>query len=214
MDRDLVMDRDLGATRRSLHAVAEFVLAGPQYAATGTIRLRVVPGGFATTAGPDLRVAGGSLVRPGPDLPMDGHTPRTLAGAVGVEPRALGEVFADGAAVGMDDELDVDEVDARVLLDALALGDAGLRAFAPETEPVLWPEHFDVAVTVDEVNYGVSHGDAYLAVPYAYVGPWAPPPATDEFWSAPFGSVRAMSDLADPEAVRAYFAEGRDRLGR
>jgi len=207
------MDRDLGATRRSLHAVAELVLAGPQYAATGTIRLRVVPGGFATTAGPELRVAGGSLVGPGPDLPMDGLTPRTLAGAVGLEPRALGEVFADASAVGLDDELSVDEIDARVLLDALVLGDAGLRVFAPGTEPVLWPEHFDVAVTVGEVNYGVSPGDGYLPVPYAYIGPWAPP-ATDEFWSAPFGAVRAMTDLADADVVRAYFAEGRNLLGR
>ena len=206
------MDRDLGATRRSLHAVAEHVLAGPQYAATGTIRLRVVPGGFATTAGLDLRVAGGSLVGPGPDVPIDGLTPRTLAGAVGVEPQPLGEVFADASDVGLDDDLSVDEVDARVLLDALGLGDAGLRLFAPGTEPVLWPEHFDVAIAVGEVNYGVSPGDGYLAVPYAYVAPWAPP-ATDEFWAAPFGSVRPMADLADADAVRAFFTEGRDRLG-
>ena len=36
----------LVATRRSLHAVAESVLAGPQYRAHGTIRLTVTPGGF------------------------------------------------------------------------------------------------------------------------------------------------------------------------
>ena len=36
----------LSATRRSLHAVAEQLLAGPQHRAQGTIRLQVTPGGF------------------------------------------------------------------------------------------------------------------------------------------------------------------------
>ena len=39
-------------------------------------------------------------------------------------------------------------------------------------QPVLWPEHFDLAIDVDEVNYGVSPGDGYHGAPYAYVGPW------------------------------------------
>ena len=41
----------LAATRRALHAVAEGLLAAPQYRATGTIRLAARPGGFATTRG-------------------------------------------------------------------------------------------------------------------------------------------------------------------
>ena len=36
----------LVATRRALHAVAEQVLAGPQYRSAGTIRLNITPGGF------------------------------------------------------------------------------------------------------------------------------------------------------------------------
>ena len=51
-------DQELAVTRRSLHGVAELVLAGPQYRATGKLRLRVVPGGFATTLTPGLRVDG------------------------------------------------------------------------------------------------------------------------------------------------------------
>lgn len=206
------MDRDLASTRRSLHAVAELVLAGPQYAEAGTIRLRVVPGGFATTAGLELRVAGSSLVGPGPDLPIDGRTPRVLAGAVGVEARVLGEVFTEGSGVGVDEKLVVDEVDARVLMDALVLGDAALRSFAPGTEPVLWPEHFDVGITAGEVNYGVSPGDGYLPAPYAYVGPWTLP-APDDFWTAPFGAARPMTAFPDAESLMAFFAEARDRAG-
>ena len=37
---------DLVATRRSLHAVAELLLAGPQYADSGTIKLRPTPSGL------------------------------------------------------------------------------------------------------------------------------------------------------------------------
>ncbi len=55
----------LTVTRRSLHAVAEQLLAGPQHRTQGTIRLRIAPGGFGQIAGP-WRVDGGELV--GPDL--------------------------------------------------------------------------------------------------------------------------------------------------
>ena len=40
------------ATRRSLHAVAERLLAGPQDRQHGEIRLQVTPGGFGRFAGP------------------------------------------------------------------------------------------------------------------------------------------------------------------
>ena len=85
-------------------------------------------------------------------------------------------------------------------------------AFAPGEEPVLWPEHFDVGITVDEVNYGVSPGDGFNAEPYAYVGPWQVP-AADEFWNAPFGAARDLDSLGTVEAVRRFFEEGRARLG-
>jgi len=44
---------DWEPTRRSLHGVAELLLAGPQHRATGRIDLSVVDGGFATAAEPD-----------------------------------------------------------------------------------------------------------------------------------------------------------------
>jgi len=48
-------------TRRSLHGVAELLIAGPQHRAHGTIRLRATPGGFGAVA-TALRVAGSDLV--------------------------------------------------------------------------------------------------------------------------------------------------------
>jgi len=71
---------------------------------------------------------------------------------------------------------------------------------------VLWPEHFDLAITVDEVNYGVSPGDAAHPQPYAYVGPWTP--RTGEFWNAPFGALRPHTDIPTADALAAWFAEG------
>ena len=58
-------DSTLTTTRRSLHAVAELVLAGPQHAQTGEISLRALPGGFGTTHTPDLRVDGTDVVGAG-----------------------------------------------------------------------------------------------------------------------------------------------------
>ena len=38
---------------------------------------------------------------------------------------------------------------------------------APAERPILWPEHFDVGITVARVNYGLSPGDAAIDEPYA-----------------------------------------------
>ena len=192
------------ATRRSLHAVAEHVLAGPQYRAAGTIRLHVTPGGFGQVAGP-LRVEGTDLVGDGVRVPLRG-TVADLAAAAGVEPGAP-DIYRDHADLGPADELAVDPAAAALLLGWFARGDAAMRAFAPAADPVLWPEHFDLGIAVGEVNYGVSPGDAGNAAPYAYVSPWTPREGT--FWNAPFGAVRSADRLPDADAVAAFFAEGR-----
>ena len=74
----------LAMTRRTLHAVAELVLAGPQYRATGKLRLRVVPGGFATVLAPELRAVGTGVVGAGgAAVPIDGHTARAIGAELG-----------------------------------------------------------------------------------------------------------------------------------
>jgi hypothetical protein len=102
-----------------------------------------------------------------------------------------------------------------VLADAWWTGDEALAAFAPSAERVLWPEHFDVAIAVDEVTYGVSPGDHFIGVPYAYVSPWQRDGRTGEFWNQPFGAAVPLSDLGDPGdagGVAAFFARGRELL--
>ena len=204
-------DPVLVATRRALHAVSELVLAGPQYARSGSIELRVLPDGFGTHLAPDLRVTEGGVLVDGRTEPVDGRTPRSLATACGVEARGLEDVYADGSGVGVDDPLVADGDAVRRLLAAFVTGRAALVALAPAQEPVLWPEHFDVGITVGEVNYGVSPGDALIPVPYAYVGPWSPP-AADDFWDQPFGAARDLDSFADAAAVQAFFEESRARL--
>lgn len=201
-------------TRLSLHAVAELLLAGPQYDASGTIRLRVVPGGFATIAEPGLSVVGGALVAGSKEVLLDGRTIGEVAQDVGVTPRPLGDVQKDHTDLGPDDVLTVETVAATHIAEALRIGAAALAAHAPAGEAVLWPEHFDIAITLDEVNYGVSPGDGYLADPYAYVGPWDRDRLDDPFWNAPFGAATPLSQLGDETAVAAYFARGRELLGR
>jgi hypothetical protein len=200
------MTSSIDVTRRSWHAVAELVLAGPQLHRSGTIRLRVVPGGFGTISEPALQVVGATLDHAGGSVNIDGRTCRDLASAAGIEARAP-DIYSDGTGADPSTPLQLDDAAVAHLADAFGLGDAALRSFAPALDPVLWPEHFDVSVTVDGVNYGVSPGDDYLDEPYAYVGP--PQPRTGAFWNAPFGAARPLAKLSDVDSVVAFFEEGR-----
>jgi hypothetical protein len=191
-------------TRRALHGVAELVIAGPQYATSGTIRLRVVPGGFAGTRSP-VRVDGGNLVWDSGRTPLAG-TCRRMADAAGVTAATPG-VYPDGSGVDPDDELSFDPEALAMILGWFGRGDAALRALAPDVEPVLWPEHFDVGFALGEVNYGVSPGDDSHDTPYAYVGPWEP--REGAFWNASFGAARSADALPDTDAIVAFFEEGR-----
>src|ERR1700689_1970715 len=91
-------NQELAITRRSLHAVAELVLAGPQYRATG--KLRVVPGGCATVLAPELRVVGTGVVGDGgAAVPIDGHTARAIGAELGVTAGRGGGGYPGGAGL-------------------------------------------------------------------------------------------------------------------
>ncbi|WP_433337166.1 hypothetical protein [Spirillospora sp. CA-294931] len=203
------MTMDLIGTRRALHGVAELVFAGPQHRRSGSIRLGVVQGGFATVTEPRLRVVGSELVAGERVIPLNGTSCRELGAAVEAEVGPPEGLYGDGSGVDPDEVLDVDAEAAEHLAQCFVRGDEALRRLAPGSEPVLWPEHFDVAIVLDEVNYGVSPGDAYLSEPYAYVGPYRP--RLGVFWNAPFGAARPLRLLPGTTAVHAFFAEGRDR---
>jgi hypothetical protein len=212
---------DLSATRASWHRVAEHVLAAGQFAAAGTIRLRPSPGGFATAVGVDgrrLAVEGGDLVvHEGADRHA---TPLTTLGAVaefaGVTPGLRGS-YSPATPADRDAPLRVDAGAARLLAGWFALGDVALRRFADglgrPQEPVLWPEHFDLGITLDAVDYGCSPGDDAIGEPYLYVGPHAGPPADDPFWNAPFGAAVTADAVHDADEAVAFFVRGRALTG-
>lgn len=208
------MPADLATTRRSLHAVAELVLAGPQYRAYDDIRLQVRPYGFGTVVGPDIRVVGATVVRDDVIVSIDGRTSAAIAHDLGVSATNLVDVYQDGCGVGTDDPLGATHEYAERIARSYAVGDEALARFAPEAERVLWPEHFDVAVRSDDVNYGVSPGDDEIAVPYAYVGPTEV--TADPFWNARFGAAMPLPGAPSVAAVIEFFAAGRAaaRAGR
>jgi hypothetical protein len=197
----------LVATRRSLHGVAELVIAGPQFRALESIELRVRPGGFGGHRS-SVGVAGQDLVWDGGRMRLEGSC-RDLAAVTGQEVSNLAEVYAGGSGVDPDEPLRFDAAALDLLLTWFVRADEALRFFAPDVEPVLWPEHFDVGIAVDEVNYGASPGDSTHTGPYAYVGPWNPPEG--EFWNAPFGARRDAGELPDVGAVVTFFETGRAR---
>jgi len=197
---------DLVTTRISLHALAELVLAGPQHALAGRIVLAVKPNGFGTILEPDLTVSGTELVTSdGRRIPLDGRTVAEVARDANVVPQSLADVYSDGSGLDENHVLTVDARAAAEIFDAFNRGDAALAAFAPQETRALWPEHFDVGVTRNEANYGVSPGDGFLAVPYAYVGPWSRDDLSGPFWNAPFGAARPVSEIDD---LVGFFSEG------
>ena len=195
-------------TRDSLHGIVELLLAGPQYRQHGTIRLRVLPGAIATIAAPDLRLDHQAVRTHDAAVELRGATYAELGSRLGVVAGAPEGLYEKGSGAQLSDRPVVDPRIAQTLLEALDLGDQALRRFAPDQTPVLWPEHFDVAVTVNEVNYGVSLGDGFLDEPYMYVGPFKP--RTGEFWNAPFGAARPLA--ATIGEVAGFFAEGQRAL--
>ena len=205
------------ATRQGLHAVAEQIIAGHQYRTIGTIRLSVRPNGFTSRPLPGvpslLAVDGTDLIVDDARIPIAGRLGE-LAAAAGVECRGPEGVYELSADVGPTEVVTIHPGAAADLQGAWVLGDAVLRAFGSlhatgGAEPVLWPEHLDVAITVDEVNYGVSPGDAAIGEPYAYVGPHHL--RTGSFWNAPWGAALPLEGVAAP-ALRAFFEEGRTRV--
>jgi hypothetical protein len=215
-------DRTLEQTRRSLHAVAETLLAGPQHRIAGTIRLVVQSDGFSTLPLPGdparVSVRGTDLVvtRGGGDrlLALQGSLGE-LADAAGLDFGAPEGVYGDTSQAGGDDPVLVDASAAATIERALALGAVALStlgaAYRPDDPPtpVLWPEHFDVGISLGEVNFGVSPGDDGIAEPYAYVGPWKQ--RTGDFWNQPYGAAATIARLGDAAGVLSFFETGRER---
>ena len=195
-------------TRRQLHGVAEMLIAGPQHRRHGTIRLTVTTSGFCGAVLP-LNVEGIDLVWPQGRAKLAAPL-AALAAAADVDIGAPVGVYQRSNPLPMDTVLDLDPQATARVHHSLRIGAQALKSFAGDQQPVLWPEHFDVAVTIDDTNYGVSTGDSYHRRSYAYVG--APTAPSGPFWNAPFGALRPLEPGDAADTIIDFFHQGKKEL--
>jgi hypothetical protein len=200
----------LAATRKQLHGIGECLMAGPQRRAGGRFTLRVTPGGFATTGEPALRLDGTDLVVSESRRVAAAGTFAALADVLGVDFGAPPDAYPDGSGASPTDDVSLDPPSARLIQDWYLLADAALRVVAPRQTPILWPEHFDVAILLDDTSYGASAGDEFHAMPYAYVSSSDHPES--DFWNAPFGAVRGHQNLQSLEALVTFWRTAQGQL--
>ena len=217
----------LTTTRRTLHGIAEHILAGYERSVNDWIHLSVTDSGRRTQRVPadpemlELKVdssGAATLVRhpDGRTVPVRGRL-GDLAADLGVDFGLPDPPYPPASGCDADHEAALDAAALGILVRSWRDGDAALRRFAAAhggtqpPEPVVWPEHFDVGITIEDVNYGVSPGDEHINEPYAYVGP--PRPRSGPFWNKPFGAARPLRELPDADAVLAFFERGREELG-
>jgi hypothetical protein len=196
-------------TRIALHQLARFVLGEELKGTTDLVTLRATPGGFGQ---PErlvdrlqrrLRVDGTHLV-----LQRGEHETWT----------DITTVAAACALAGIAVRVDVPAPDAPLPVDAAHAGTlARFYAFAESalielrrrhladdpTIPQLFPHHFDLAVTIAEVNIGGSPGDDEHDEPYLYVSPWAPQPSAA--WNEPWGASIPWSEQLTVTSALDFF---------
>jgi len=205
----------LVSTRLSLHTLAEHLLAGDLWRRTGKIGLRRTPGGFGQ---PEtlvdgtrhrLRIDGTRLVVLDGDRERWEELSSPVAAATFADCRlgAPSQAFTPETVLGADEPLDIDAAAATMPAEWFELVEAALdevRRRHSDLGPTLtqlWPEHFDLAFSMAEINFGGPPGDAAHDEPYLYVGPWAPleGPAWNEPWgmSLSAGTVGGWADAVD-----------------
>jgi len=216
---------DFASTRESLRALACYVISPAHKARTGRIGLRLVGTGFGTPPFDD----GSRLMVQGKELAMDPGAATTIT-TLRAAAAFAGIPLSPDPGVGND--LPPYEPDLTLPVEhraSLALGawySLGRQVFedlraqldsASVTEAQLWPEHFDLAVTVTltsgaDVNVGFSPGDGFETEPYVYVGPHETDNLDSAYWNAPFGAFLPYGRLAevdDPVApALGFIVEG------
>ncbi len=197
-------------TRRRLHGIGECLMAGPQRRAGGRITLRVTPGGFATTGEPALRLDGTELVIGESSRVTVTGSFAQLADALGVDFGAPPDGYPDGSEASATDDVTLEAASARLIQDWYLLTDAALRVLAPRETPILWPEHFDVAILLDNASYGASPGDGFHAMPYAYVS--SGEHDDSDFWNAPFGAIRSHEQIRSIDDLVTFWREAQAEL--
>jgi hypothetical protein len=197
-------------TREAMRRLACYVLAPARKAANGKIGLRYTYGGFGTPffgADEQLRVEGDALIRQ-----RDGDAELLKIMSLAEVAAFAGVTLSEDPGVGSDlpglgdpdAALPIDPSAAARLGDWYGFSASVLEQFRAELNAAgracgrvqIWPEHFDMGCNIEGVNFGCSPGDASLAEPYLYVGPWNTDRLPDsDFWNAAFGAVLPYNEL-------------------
>jgi hypothetical protein len=171
-------------TVTGLHRVAEQLVA-PARKPENEIALEASSGGFGTPefefagARQRIRIDADELVRE-----VDGEERRAPLCSLAEAGAVVADLLAPGVELS-EEPLGIDRDSALALAAIYEFGGGvlgelatGAEPAAPATEPILWPEHFDLAIEHgDEAagergTYGLSPGDENHPEPYLYVGPW------------------------------------------
>ncbi len=204
------------STRVGVHTLAEHVLCSARYAAVGRIGLSPVGDGIATPPfdGRVVGLRGVELV----DTDTRGErrsgvtTLRSAGAFFGVVP-GVPPLWTPTTNGDPDAVLDVDAGAVAALAAWFALVSTALATVHPAASPTLWPEHFDLAVTVAGATYGGSPGDATHPAPYLYVTPPGDPaPDGDrQFWNEPFGVSLTYDRINGAADAIGFFTEAMTR---
>ena len=220
-----VLPDRFAATVTALHSVAEQLVA-PARKPDNEIALEPTPGGFGTPefefagARQRVRVEADELIRD-----VDGEERRAPLRSLAEAAVLVADLLAPDAELS-EEPLAVDRDAALALAAIYAFGDellaelvAGAEPAAAATAPILWPEHFDLAIergdeaAGERATYGLSPGDENHPEPYLYVGPWRQG-VTGALWQARGfpGAEFAYADLlagADQRAAALDFFDTR-----
>jgi hypothetical protein len=192
-------------TRKALHQIAFFAVAPKRFAVTGKLGLRFTHQGFGTPFfliddhDEQVRVERNLLVHQiGGDVRIEPVT--TVAAAC----EFLGIEYRPQWFDGFHDPLEPVPPTENLHVEPDAAGSLGswfgfgthvlerARRIDPSTASrvQLWPEHFDPAIELGDVelgtraSYGASPGDASHPSPYLYVSPQADVGSSEPFWNA------------------------------
>ena len=185
------------ATRRSLHAVAERLLAGPQHRQHGTIRLHVGSGGGVEQFAGPLRIEGAAVVGEQGRVRLRG-TIGDVAAGLGVAAGAPVGVYADHADLGPEEDLAVDPTAAALLLDWFARATRRCAGSRRRRSRCSGPSTSTWASRSMRSTTACRRGTPAPAA-LRLRGPVDA--ARGEFWNAPFGAVRTAEQLPDDDAV-------------
>jgi hypothetical protein len=113
-----------------------------------------------------------------------------------------------------DATLDVEFSAVAALAAWFALVSTALATVHRSASQTLWPEHFDLAVTVAGATYGGSPGDVTHSEPYLYITPPGDPvPDGDrQFWNEPFGASLSYDRITGAADAVGFLTEAMARM--